>query len=298
MIDYERISSAYITINGIQVPVLKIFETVDGQHKEVYSSGPFIPATVIYNANGGTFEDGSITNVVEYTKTKQKGTVTKISKTSNVSENGLAADTTNGYGNNQSTTDVITISGAESLDITITYQTESTSYDWVCIYDKNTTPSQSNYSDSISGKLGGSNKTKRTFTINGDTAKFYFRSDGYACGYYGYYATITGYGNTMVVNLISGEEKVPTHNENIFSGWYLDQECTDGNELDLNKVVKSGKVVTVYARWITKEEQNLITDFYYTKNNDGTYTIINWKGTYQGEPSTELIIPDFSKIIL
>lgn len=172
MIDYERISSAHITINGIQVPVMKIFETVDGQHKEVYSSGPFIPTIITYNANGEFFEDGSATNIVEYKK--EKG----------------------------------------------------------------------------------------------------------------------------VITIISGEEKTLSNSGRIFLGWYLDQECTDGNEFDLNNSIKSGKVITVYACWMSKEEQNLITDFNYIKNKDGTYTITNWKGTYQGVSSKELIIPDFSKIIL
>lgn len=45
------------------------------------------------------------------------------------------------------------------------------------------------------------------------------------------------------------------------------------------------------------EAINLI-DFEYTKNNDGTYTLTAWKGTLNGEPSTELVIPDDPRIIL
>lgn len=170
MIDYERISSAHITINGIQIPVLKIFETVDGQHKEVYSSGPFIPTIITYDANGEFFEDGSTINIVEYKK--EKG----------------------------------------------------------------------------------------------------------------------------IITIVSGEEKTLSNSGKILFGWYLDQECTEENMFNLNKSIKSGKVITVYALWKTEEE--IFRDFYYTKNNDGTYTITDWKGTYQGVSSTELIIPNFSKIIL
>jgi len=41
----------------------------------------------------------------------------------------------------------------------------------------------------------------------------------------------------------------------------------------------------------------LLKDFTYTINN-GKYTIVNWLGTYQGEPSTKLVIPYHPNIIL
>lgn len=41
-----------------------------------------------------------------------------------------------------------------------------------------------------------------------------------------------------------------------------------------------------------------LIDFDYTDNGDGTYTIISWKGTYQGQESTEIIIPNSRRIIL
>lgn len=36
----------------------------------------------------------------------------------------------------------------------------------------------------------------------------------------------------------------------------------------------------------------LLSDFEYTEETDGTYTLTGWKGTLNGEPSTEIIIPD------
>lgn len=36
----------------------------------------------------------------------------------------------------------------------------------------------------------------------------------------------------------------------------------------------------------------ILVDFDYTDNGDGTYTITGWKGTYNGEASTEIIIPN------
>ena len=42
----------------------------------------------------------------------------------------------------------------------------------------------------------------------------------------------------------------------------------------------------------------VLIDFEYTDNGNGTYTITAWKGTYNGETSTEIIIPNNSKIIV
>ena len=39
-----------------------------------------------------------------------------------------------------------------------------------------------------------------------------------------------------------------------------------------------------------------LDDFEYTDNNDGTYTITAWKGTLNGETSTEMIVPDTNRI--
>lgn len=53
--------------------------------------------------------------------------------------------------------------------------------------------------------------------------------------------------------------------------------------------------------WIdtnTVSYEELLTDFEYVENDDGTYTLTEWKGTYNGEESTEIIIPDDESIIL
>ena len=44
--------------------------------------------------------------------------------------------------------------------------------------------------------------------------------------------------------------------------------------------------------------ESLLTDFTYTDNSDGTYTITGWNQTLNGESSTEFIVPDSDKIIL
>ena len=43
----------------------------------------------------------------------------------------------------------------------------------------------------------------------------------------------------------------------------------------------------------------ILQDFEYTKNGNGTYTLTAWKGTTNGEPGTEILIPSANgKVIL
>ena len=200
--------------------------------------------TVTYHANGGTFEDGSDTNVVTYGPPVAEK-ITKTSKTNNVSDDGSSYS--GGYGDNKAITDKVTIPGAKELKVTITYATESTNYDWVCVYDGKTTPSESNYSSSLSGKLGGSTKTTKTITVTGDTAQFFFRSDGSGSNYYGYYAVVEGTGT--VHKVLSGTYQEPTTAEKDmkFGSWYMDKGCAAGNEFDPENVTKSQDV---YAKYV------------------------------------------------
>ena len=218
------------------------------------------PITITYDANAGTFTNGTTQNVVVYSGPPTKESVTKISKTSNVSSDGSTF--TGDYGNNKATTDKITIPGATELKVTITYATESTSYDWVCVYDGSVTPSASNYSSSISGKLGGTTRTTKTYTITGDTVQFFFRSDGVVANYYGYYAVVEG--TKEEISITSGTYEEPASNtKNMkFSGWYTDADCTDGNEFDLANITTP---IAVYAEYI----EDLIAS--------GTTGEVSWK---------------------
>jgi uncharacterized repeat protein (TIGR02543 family) len=176
----------------------------------------------------------------------------------------LTADTTTGYGNNQSVTDVVKIEGAQSLEVTITCQTESTSYDWVCVYDGSVTPSSSNYGSSISGKLGGTTKTTETFIVPGDTVQFFLRSDSSQCSYYGYYATVKAGP--------SGTYEEPTNGENFFKGWYTDRACTDGNEFDQSSASSLTTHTTVYAKWSLFPDPIMMA---YTSDYTGDYHAYN-----------------------
>lgn len=200
-----------------------------------------IPIPITYDANGGYYNDdpSQTTQLVEYT-IKEGNPETKIAKTSNISDDGVQSG---GYGDNVEETQIVTIPGAESLQVTVSYQTESTSYDWLAIYDGSVTPSQSNYADSVTGKLGGSTKVDNAvFTIPGDTAQFYFRSDSSSSNYYGYYAVV----QEAPTITPSAEVLTPTRPGYDFLGWYKDSAGTPGEEFVVDTSLQAG---TVYAKW-------------------------------------------------
>lgn len=90
------------------------------------------------------------------------------------------------YGDNVSTTDVVTIPGSTSLSITITYQTENKTLDYVNIYqgiDTNGTL--------IASQLGGSTQTTKTYEVEGESVCFTFVTDRSGSNYYGWYAEVT-----------------------------------------------------------------------------------------------------------
>lgn len=114
-------------------------------------------------------------------------TIVKISKTSNVTDKDTFSY---GYGDSKAIFDVVTIPGATALEVELTYQTESTSYDWVQIA-KGELSSSSSFTGT---KYGGSTKTTKTLTYPGtDTITFYFKSDNSSSNYFGYYAEVRGY---------------------------------------------------------------------------------------------------------
>ena len=113
-----------------------------------------------------------------------------ISKTPNVNDDGTKG--TN-YSHNMNYIDVVEVPGAISLEVTIEYGGESTSWDWACMWEGNHPEytAGNNYSSSITGKLGGTHGTTSPYVIEGDTVTFGFRSDGSGVGDgYGYYAVI------------------------------------------------------------------------------------------------------------
>lgn len=125
----------------------------------------------------------------------------RYSHTSNIDDTGKAKSS---YSNNLDTNDVVTIPGAKRLHVKIYYSTESTSYDWACVWAGNHDDydPKINYSSSklgvVSGKIGGGKENTKDKAsvlegdIDGNAVTFGFRSDS-SVGFYGYYAVVTGY---------------------------------------------------------------------------------------------------------
>lgn len=66
---------------------------------------------------------------------------------------------------------------------------------------------------------------------------------------------------------------------------------------DVKIIISYEQIGVVYT---TSFEISIISldDFVYTDNNDGTYTITDWKGTYNGEPSEKYIVPNSKNVII
>lgn len=113
------------------------------------------------------------------------------------------------------------------------------------------------------------------------------------------------------VNYMRGEYFDPT-------GMIVTATCQDGSVKELENytytenyftmgttsidiVYKEAGIVHKDTVQVTVSEFDPVTvlvDFTYTDNGDGTYTITDWKGTLNGTPSTEIIIPNYGCIIV
>ena len=272
---------------------------------------------VTYNANGGTFTGGKATNDVYY-NVVEGDPIEKISKTSNVDDEGNKT----GYMPQASSgiTDTVTIEGADSLEVTITYQTRSSSYSWVTVNNGSTTPTTSNYSSSVSGKLYGTTKTTKTYTITGDTVKFFFynsysQTSSYS-NYLGYYAKVKGKKNNEYIKNITitkeeGEYAEPTNSndELTFAGWTVNEDGSGtvytSEEEVKNMLDTENREVVLYAKYFVptcKRATTLHTetcsngsssinyycyaDGYYSGGSQNTTTITYGSlGTSGSEPS-------------
>lgn len=150
----------------------------------------------------------------------------------------------NAYGDNVRKTFKYSDPNISGYDVDIKYQTESTNYDWVCIY-ANVEPTDSNYNNSISGKLGGSLATKQ-YHIEGDTMYIYFRSDGSTSSYFGFWADITPtYITPPAPHWADTILPIPEKEGYTFIGWYQDAELTIPVTSDI--ILTSAK--QFYAKW-------------------------------------------------
>lgn len=103
-------------------------------------------------------------------------------------------------------------------------------------------------------------------------------------------------------------DKLPDKTSGAFNpaGLIISAECADGTTKEITNYTLSyvvdGVVTVTYMEagvehttsfeTDTYSIEPILQDFNYTANADGTFTINSWKGTLNGEPSTEMIIPE------
>lgn len=161
--------------------------------------------------------------------------MTKYSHTENISDDGTKNSNYGNYWNNSnirgtdrnlanSQAHVVTIPGAKSVHVKITWGGESANYDWVTVWAGSHLDytAYGNNSTGISGvqKLGGGSHTStsntKEFDVDGDTVTFGYRSDSSGCGNdgYGYYAVITGKSIVKGTLKYAKDAPIPVDKEN------------------------------------------------------------------------------------
>ena len=226
----------------------------------------------------------------------------------NVDDTGNSTSST--YSNNLKEVTNVSIPGAAKLEITITLQTESTTYDFVAIYPGNVTPSfTSNSSNNLSeatisnGKIGGTTKSTKSFTYEGDSINILFRTDGSGNKYYGYYAVITAYDaeNNVLGTTVDLPEKVlDLSNLNLPSGINTENFLIDcGNLTELktfstNTIDNIALPITMYT-WPDKTSYTIMPTTSGTSvvlhDSDVVSFILNTAGDLYGtiDPVTKVL---------
>ncbi|MBR2855706.1 hypothetical protein IKE99_02060 [Candidatus Saccharibacteria bacterium] len=273
-----------------------------------YASAPFVIMAVAnssvlpcdssklcveYDGNGLNF-DGELINRVNYDSGTTQQEVTKYSHTSNISDAGVQDGD---YPDDANLNDVVTISGATSLHITLTYGGES-GYDWTSIWQGNH-PDYSAEDDYSSGiqSCGTATSNDGMFDsdevisnvecdIEGDSVTFGFHSDSSSApNGYGYYAIITGTGTVPDRTVASGEYAIPTGTNAFFHGWSstrttagvgLPSEVEYADESEVRSKIPgdNGEEKVLYAVW---QQGQQIT---FTKDaNVSSIDVLNSDGT-------------------
>lgn len=105
----------------------------------------------------------------------------------------------------------------------------------------------------------------------------------------------------LVISTVSSDGSIVEVSEFIVDETYMNTYLTeDVTKIGISYTDESGEVytTTVPITVTPFDPAVVLVDFEYTANDDGTYTINGWKGTYNGELSTEMIIPNNGLIIV
>lgn len=193
---YVKFNNDSYTDNNNQIQL-----TINGTSKSVYWNGE--PIKINTKTGDGLIPwqagdivefmyDGTYWHKLRIVNRKEDLIVNNtVAYTSNLNSAGVEVDTAH-YKDNEAWTKVLSIPGASSLNVTVTYQSESDQYDWGCIWSGNHPEytANNNHSSSASGKLAGQTKTTKTFNVVGDTITVAWKSDGSQHDYYGLYVKI------------------------------------------------------------------------------------------------------------
>ena len=176
-----------VTITDIQYVIANYSITNTDSSVTVPSVGRY-RSTITLEAEGykvSSFKlNGSLVMGNSFVMPAQDVVITDISKTAQ----DIVESDHNPYANNINNVTYYekTFDGATSITVEFTYQTESTSYDYIYLYDTSgsTTPFNNK-------KYGGSTLKTETLTINSNYLKIVFRTDGVGNNFYGFKAVIT-----------------------------------------------------------------------------------------------------------
>ena len=233
---------------------------------------------VTYDANGLSFSNGKSTNIVTYDATSAtgKGNVTKKSYVGSYQEDGSFSGYDVPAGNQ-----VVTIDGAESIHIVVTYgapQNNGGPPSDLMIWAGNhpdytntnsdTSLSSCGSTSAVNGAYSGTGGSGTQVTmecdITGDSVTFYdYSAYTYDESSMGYYAVITGEGDVTTYNktIASGNYEAPatTAGTNHFYGWSTNPNANynaeeplyaDGADFLANaQLVNNDGNLTLYAVW-------------------------------------------------
>ena len=266
---------------------------------------------VEYEGNGLTY-DGETLNRVNYNSTTTRQSQTKYAHMSNVGDDGIATGDLSTISTNTTIDDTqsVTIDGADTMAVTLYYDTHNNSYGYVSVYqnpfnisnvnDSSVSTATGNLSGRKYGYRSGRNTNYTTwnsvtYAVSGDTVKFHFYRSNTSTSYryyYGYYAIITGTSIVHNRSVSSGEYATPTGTNAIFHGWSTTQATPGGglpsqveyaNESDILTKMPGdeGETKTLYAVWQQEQQITFTKD-----NNVSSIAVLNSDGTTAGTITT------------
>ncbi len=96
-----------------------------------------------------------------------------------------------------------------------------------------------------------------------------------------------------IINAMEGGSEVESTFIPTNSGGTSYKSKISDNKIDLQRLLELVQSLPDDPKF-----EDILVDFEYTDNGDGTAIITGWKGTLNGVASTEMVIPDDDRIII